>query len=115
MYWYTRTTTAGLDTPSWLLFAAGLVGEKVSFLVYLHSSEQDLGAWIPALLFTAWDLLPAVFILKLVFPFEVKRVGWRIDVRRWRWGHRERASRRISAGIPWSHRAAVGHVFGDSK
>jgi hypothetical protein len=86
------------------------LGEKLSFLAYLHSQKQDLGVWIPSLLFTAWDLLPALFILKLVFPFEVKRVGWGLDVRRWKWGHRERTSRRISAGIPWPRRAAVSHA-----
>jgi hypothetical protein len=111
IYWYTRTTTTGLDVTAWIIFAVASFAEELSFHLFVRSSESnEFGMMFLGLFFSAWNLIPAFFVLRVIFPFEVKRDGWSFEVKRWKWSHRERVSRRISHTIPWAVRGAVSQA-----
>lgn len=109
LYWYTRTTTAGLSISGTLASALGTITEQISSLFYASRDEKvEWSVLVLMIIVTTLMVLPAILMIRLSLPFEISKngkKGW--GIRRWTWSHRERASRRIGDQVPWSFRGCV--------
>lgn len=71
---------------------------------------EGIGAGVFSSIFAALAVLPAWFMLRLVWPLEVEDRSMRrakFKVRRSRWTHRERQSQRLGRTLPILLRAGV--------
>ncbi|KAK8850553.1 hypothetical protein IAR55_004471 [Kwoniella newhampshirensis] len=94
LYWYTRTTTVGINHNATILAASATVADNIRETIVGFHTVSEWAFRLLAIIFTVWDLAPAVLQLRLVFPFDIKWTGWGMRVTRWQWSHRERASQR---------------------
>ncbi|KAL7418581.1 hypothetical protein Q5752_007039 [Cryptotrichosporon argae] len=101
LYWFTRATTAGICVSGTLLLAAGSALDYVGFSEHMWKTADSAGPVVVAL---ALYLLVAVGNVRagaLVLPLEIEWKRWLpVGIRRRRWTHRERVTRRIEQSIP---------------
>jgi hypothetical protein len=111
MYWYTRTSIVGLDI--WATGCLALVAllEIVCPLIFDKDDPFATGSGpmrVLYLIMGIWFSLPAVMMLRAILPFTVTWDSWtRLDIRRSRRTHRERASKRIADQLAPSVRLMV--------
>jgi hypothetical protein len=109
LYWYTRTTSAGLDMPATLLLASSMIIDQItSFYKGARSKTISWEMFVFVSLFMVFDTAQCVWMLKLALPFEVIWKGWTpAGLRRTRWTKRERATRRLEGKVNWTQRGLV--------
>lgn len=77
--------------------------ESICPIIYDKDQYFQTSGWparILLFLFTTWAAIPAVLMLRLILPFEVDWYSWtKIEIRRSRLSHQERASKRIASQI----------------
>ena len=103
LYWYTRTTTAGLSISGTVLQGISGIVDNAGWLYYtMIVPGWGVGTLILNIIILFWDLLPVVFMLQLISPYGMED-RWK-GVKRRVWTHRERASRRLGEAkplLPW--------------
>jgi hypothetical protein len=113
LYWYTRITSAGIDSTATLLGGSAILLEMVSGIY--KSSRAKSVSWEMFVFLTflsGFDLAQSVLMIRLVLPFEVVWDGWLPKgLVRSRWTKRERATRRLEGKVNWVQRAIVSPTF----
>ncbi|WVW80480.1 hypothetical protein I302_102462 [Kwoniella bestiolae CBS 10118] len=100
IYWYTRSTTVGINHPATYISSGGLL---LTALVGIAQGFKDVDGWsdgVLLVLLTVFEIVPAILQLKATLPIELVWDGWwKFSVRRWRWSHNERNSMRRGTGV----------------
>lgn len=111
MYWYTRTSIVGLDIWATACLALVALLKIVCPLIFDKIDSFATGSGPLRVLFLImgiWFALPAVLMLRAIVPFTVTLDSWtRLDIRRTRRNHRERASERLADQLAPSVRFMV--------
>ncbi|OCF75317.1 hypothetical protein I204_04170 [Kwoniella mangroviensis CBS 8886] len=100
IYWYTRTTTVGINHPAAYISSGGMI---INALVSLGQGFKEIDGWsdgVLLVLLSTLEFIPAILQLKVTLPIEMVRNGWwKFNLKRWRWSHNERNSMRRGTGI----------------
>lgn len=109
LYWYTRSTTAGLHSYATLLNAGYIL---MGHIIYLYrgavSKTFSWEMYVFGFIFSGLDVFQAVTMLRLILPFEVVWGNWLPNgVRRVGYTKRERDTRRLERKVEWTKRALV--------
>ena len=112
LYWYTRVTSAGIDSPATLLTGGTILLEMVASAWKISFAKSVTWEMYIFLLFlSGFDLAQGYMMIRLVLPFELVWKGWMPSgLVRSRWTKRERASRRLEGKISWVQRGLVSTV-----
>ncbi|WWC88183.1 uncharacterized protein L201_003088 [Kwoniella dendrophila CBS 6074] len=99
IYWYTRSTTIGINHPSvYFAISSVLLGALTNLSEGLKESESWLDYLTSSLMFL-FEISPAILQLRTISPFELIRNKYKFTLKRWRWSHNERNSIRRGTGI----------------
>ena len=112
LYWYTRITSAGIDSPATLITGGAILLEMVASAWKISFAKSVTWEMYIFLVFlSGFDLAQSFMMIRLVLPFEVIWKGWiPSGLIRSRWTKRERATRRSEAKISWVQRGLVSII-----
>ncbi|WWC68330.1 uncharacterized protein I206_102255 [Kwoniella pini CBS 10737] len=103
IYWYTRQTSNGLNFFSIYFKSIGILLTSLIGLINNWKNENENKNWLNSLIFLfflIFEISPAILQLRIIFPFEIKKIGWfKFNFKRWKWSHSERNSIRKGTGI----------------
>ncbi|WRT66037.1 uncharacterized protein IL334_002989 [Kwoniella shivajii] len=99
IYWYTRTSTAGINHLSTYLAAAGMTFNASVSLFESWKQRDGVTGFLLSVLLSLLEISPSLLMLRAVLPVEISRNGWKMTMKRWRWTHKERNSMRRGTGI----------------
>ena len=109
LYWYTRLTSTGIDSTAAYFRGIGDMSTALNIIAYMFSTGIGAGLW--AVTVDGPGTLPAILMLRLISPLEVEEWSvrrMRFKIRRSRWTHRERNSRRLQSHLTLIYRLIVG-------
>lgn len=90
IYWYTRQTTTGISQTGTMISVMGTVLVSVTEFVW-----EDESVWYFVVFSGLLGSGVALLQIRAVQPFTIAKEGSKWTIRRWRWTHRERATRRL--------------------
>jgi hypothetical protein len=109
LYWYTRVTSAGIDSIATLSAAGSILLDIIGGAIKAISAKSfSWELYIFVLILSGFGLAQGCMMIRLVLPFEVVWKGWLpVGLVRSRWTKRERATRRLESKTSWLQRGLV--------